>query len=50
MVPPFGNSKAFKSKKTNNIPGGSAGYARSLASALKTRLQSDAVAKVKRLR
>jgi hypothetical protein len=41
------NSKAFKSKKTNNPPAGSAGYASSLASALKTGLQSDAVAEVK---
>jgi len=39
-------AKAFKSK-TNNPPAGSVGYASSLASALKTGLQSDAVAEVK---
>lgn len=40
-------ARAFKSKKTNNPPAGSVGYASSLASALKTGLQSDAVAEVK---
>ena len=47
MVCFLGTVKPSKSKKTNNPPAGSAGYASSLASALKTGLQGDAVTEVK---